>query len=1458
MSAGRRPLAPSNARPRWSHLALVAMTVVLALSVLPLPWAQAGNVPPVPAASPGHPGASAVGSYGAGPAAAPRPLAASGRGTFFSTTPMPLPSSTQGACTYYGLCYNDSNNPSLNLTTGGDLGVAYMAYTNQTPCANVTTYAQTEIGFSVSTNLGSTWSAPVYLGNSDCSVANQYVDAWQPSLTSLANGTFVLAYIEYNVTPFTTVPYVEFGEYPYSPFSMSYARLVVTESYDGGTVWTAPTVLNTSNNPLGVATAYAPERPWVTAYGQTIYLAWMNETRGPGGYNYLTYPYVGASSTQTHLIVSTNGGSTWGAMINLTAFGVAGQLNGLNPDVLVTPSGELFVAYATNFTFQLTFGNLSYVFSTNVEVAASTNNGSSFTYTAAATDLLASPYRWGPAVDPSPQLAYSAVTGQLYLIYGAATAETVCYYYGYCGSTAEPNVYFENSSTLGASWSAPAPITHAYDRTLTDGGFNLYNPSLAVDRNGTVQVEMTFVNLTACFATVFGSSCGAQYQIYLNSTDNGTSWTSPIEISGNATGYPYAPDGEYDTMVAAGGRLWIGWTIDVCVVPIATCGYYPSTTLSAEVMISQPVRGAGLTVTFQEAGLPTGVTWAVNVLGNVRSAGAPASLSLSGVASGEILNWTVSVTGSAYGTRYAPVASISSPATFTTSPTIYENFSEQVLVNISTVPAIPQCVPNSYTYTPCFDNSYFSTVNQNITPGVGANWVNLSGSVSINITGPQYYCYYAFCYYTFENLSFQSWTGTGAGSVNTTARNITLTPRGPVNETANFVEVGWCSYEAYLTPPLNCLASNATFVFHEDHLPGGTNWSVTLSGAFGTDTEYSTTPWLTFESNATIGAVNYTVWTIPNGSGSYFVGTGTPLSPIELPLDHIVNVNFTSEAASAARFSTTFRELGLPGGSAWTLNLSSSYLGVRSTALSIPLAGGSYTVGGEPVYLDNSTGYYVINVTVQPFVVGEATRVYSRVPASITLNGSAIVTVGFAEMYLLTVTSSSGGSAAPASEWVQNGQPVTLSATPDPGYVFVGWTGSGNGATSAAQRTLNPVTIDPHGPVTELATFMTAPAPLWNVTVNLVGLPAGSVATIGIGNRSFSGSASFTATGFSTGTYPLTVPYVYLNSSDQTRFVPQGISTTLGQPASGELTISADGVVNVTYATEYAVTIAASGPGTTSPLPGVVWTGAGASLALTATPSTGSELIGWTGSGAGSTNATASSISVTPLGPVVETAQFAVRPVPPASTYNFSLRATGLPSGTTWSVATGAAGASGTGSSLTIPGLNGTYTFTVPTVYPSPGIRFVPNASTFQIAVTATGVSASVAFSEEFLVTVTASSGGSATPSSEWVAAGTPVTLSASAQTGYQFDGWTGNGTSSYTGAAASTSVTPTAPITETAAFSPTPPPAPAAASSTAGMPLDLGLLAGLLVVGVVVGWMVARRRSSPRAPGPAGDEGSA
>src|SRR5579863_9399120 len=278
--------------PVLGALAVIGLFLISAFAGLPLFSARLGPVAnlgvqhaaPAPAAATHVPGATARASphTTASPALPKFQPTASGRGTFFATQGLPNPSVGNQTCySPYGtpMCTNYTNDPSINLTSDGTIGIAYTAYSNASPCTNVSPYAQTEVGFVASSNGGASWSAPMYLGNPDCSVASQYASAWTPSLTSLSNGTLVLAYIEYNFSSAAYshyTPYLDFGGCTYCSYNVGWDRLVVTESYDNGATWTAPTVLNTSNNPGLNASAFAAERPWATAYGNTIYVAWTN------------------------------------------------------------------------------------------------------------------------------------------------------------------------------------------------------------------------------------------------------------------------------------------------------------------------------------------------------------------------------------------------------------------------------------------------------------------------------------------------------------------------------------------------------------------------------------------------------------------------------------------------------------------------------------------------------------------------------------------------------------------------------------------------------------------------------------------------------------------------------------------------------------------------------------------------------------------------------------------------------------------------------------------------------------------------------------------------------------------------------------------------------------------------------------------------------------------------------
>ena len=78
-------------------------------------------------------------------------------------------------------------------------------------------------------------------------------------------------------------------------------------------------------------------------------------------------------------------------------------------------------------------------------------------------------------------------------------------------------------------------------------------------------------------------------------------------------------------------------------------------------------------------------------------------------------------------------------------------------------------------------------------------------------------------------------------------------------------------------------------------------------------------------------------------------------------------------------------------------------------------------------------------------------------------------TATFSTQYFLTMSHGTGGRVSPASGWKNRGVVVSISATPNNGFSFSNWTGSGTGSYSGPN---NPASITMGGPITETATFI--------------------------------------------------------------------------------------------------------------------------------------------------------------------------------------------------------------------------------------------------------------------------------------------------------------------------------------------------------------------------------------------------
>ncbi|MGQ0723094.1 MAG: InlB B-repeat-containing protein [Candidatus Eiseniibacteriota bacterium] len=426
--------------------------------------------------------------------------------------------------------------------------------------------------------------------------------------------------------------------------------------------------------------------------------------------------------------------------------------------------------------------------------------------------------------------------------------------------------------------------------------------------------------------------------------------------------------------------------------------------------------------------------------------------------------------------------------------------------------------------------------------------------------------------------AFKSWSGAGAGAYAGTSNPVTITIGGPITQTANFAP-------AY------------TLTMAAD--PGGT-----VAPTPGTHT---------FASGNTV-----MIQAFPDSGYAFMGWTGTG-SGSQTTWNNPTTLTISGDISETAHFA--LRELvpltmiAGPGGSV-TPSSGSYYVGTVLTIFATPSLGWVFSD-----WVGSGIGSYTGTAAGQAILIqGPITQTASFV---------------FPPTWPVTMSAGVGGTAAPASGQYPNGGTLQILATPNPGYVFKTWGGSGPGSYSGSS---NPATITVNGPITEGAQFTQA------VPITIATSPAGK--RIGVDGVDHVSPQVFEWLGSTLHTVNVDSLTVAA-PGDRDRFTQwsDGIGTaarTIFVPATAQTYTAA-------YLHEYFLDFQDPPEGTSQPGDG--WQAAGDSVAITAAPGPGFAFVQWTGTGSGSYTGTANPATVTMNGPITQTPSF--RPLG----YEFSISA---------------------------------------------------------------------------------------------------------------------------------------------------------------------------------------------------------
>jgi len=184
-----------------------------------------------------------------------------------------------------------------------------------------------------------------------------------------------------------------------------------------------------------------------------------------------------------------------------------------------------------------------------------------------------------------------------------------------------------------------------------------------------------------------------------------------------------------------------------------------------------------------------------------------------------------------------------------------------------------------------------------------------------------------------------------------------------------------------------------------------------------------------------------------------WTGTGT-VSYTGASSSASVTMNSPVSETSAYTTNVVFTESGLPGGTSWAVTFNGVTLPSTGTTIMFNnLAPASYS-------WTTNTG--IACGTGCQYAPSTSSGSVS------TVSGSASQPVSYTTQYFLTMAAGSNGAVSPSSGWYNTGSTPTITGTPNSGYSFVSWSGTGAGSYTGAT---NPTTITVNSATSETGSF---------------------------------------------------------------------------------------------------------------------------------------------------------------------------------------------------------------------------------------------------------------------------------------------------------------------------------------------------------------------------------------------------